>query len=48
MSNKGIVSLLFAAILAVIGVICFVQTLHVNNIQLTVTSLSGALVAGTR
>ena len=33
MSNKGIVSLLFAAILAVIGVICFVQTLHVNNIQ---------------
>lgn len=33
MSNKGIVSLLFTALLIVIGVIGFVQTLHVNNTQ---------------
>ena len=33
MSNKGIASLLFTIMLAVIGVICFVKTLHVNNVQ---------------
>lgn len=33
MSNKGIVSLLLAVLLTVIGVICFMQTLHVNDTQ---------------
>ena len=33
MSNKGIAQLLFTIMLAVIGVICFVQTLHVNDTQ---------------
>ena len=33
MSSKGISALIIAAIAAVIGVICFVQTLHVNNTQ---------------
>lgn len=33
MSNKGIASLLFTIMLAVIGVICFVKTLHVNDVQ---------------
>jgi len=33
MSSKGISALIIAALAAVIGVICFVQTLHVNNIQ---------------
>ena len=33
MSNKGIASLLFTIMLAVIGIICFVQTLHVNDVQ---------------
>ena len=33
MSNKGIASLLFTIMLAVIGVICFIKTLHVNDVQ---------------
>lgn len=33
MSNKGIASLLFTIMLAVIGIICFVKTLHVNDVQ---------------
>lgn len=33
MSNKGISALIIAALAVVIGFICFVQTLHINNIQ---------------
>ena len=33
MSNKGIASLLFTIMLEVIGGICFVKTLHVNDVQ---------------
>ena len=33
MSNKGIVSLFFTVLLVIIGVICFVKTLHVNDVQ---------------
>lgn len=33
MSNKTISSLIVAGIIAIIGIICFTQTLHVNDIQ---------------
>ena len=33
MSNKTISSLILTTILAIIGLICFVKTLHVNDVQ---------------
>lgn len=33
MSNKGISALIMTGIFAIIGLICFVKTLHVNDVQ---------------
>ena len=33
MGNKGTSSLVIAGILLIIGIVCFVKTLHVNDVQ---------------